>query len=297
MEAEVIWETRDGLHRYVIRPGETVYIGRPDNSFLEKYPDLNPLETYIIPLDQSKKPVPTGIHLLTISRLDTKIKITETGDTVQITNHGPRGTGAKNPTLIDGQYIPPGSTIEKPLTKSIRIDLTSIGPTFIITPREILTITPEEPIRLPSTIAQELINKGLVKESAKIDEGTTAVVVTGIIGKEILTKLENMNIVIEEIKNHIMEKERTKQQLLLIKEKLLTIYMEIDTEPKKALTAINELKLTPYKNQITKIGSHAKTLYNEIIILSQQPPIPTTIQQIKQKIQELIQQIKANEEA
>ena len=296
MEAEIIWETRGGLRRYIIRPGETVYIGRPNSRILEKHPGLNPLETYIIPQDETRKPVPTGIQLLTISRLDTKIKISETGGIVEITNHGPHGTGSKNPTLVDGEQLPPGATARKPLTRTIRVDLTGIGPTFIITPRKTITITPEEPVRLPSTIARELINKGLVKESAEIDEGTTAVVVTGTLGKEILTKLENMNIVIEEIKNRIMEKEQTRQHLILIKDKLQTIYMQIDTEPKKALTAINELKLTPYKTRIASISSRARTLYNEIVILAEQPPTPTTIRQIKQKIQELTQQIKTHEE-
>ena len=294
-DAEVIWESQGRLHRYTVKPGQTLFIGRPDKNLLQTHPNLNPLETHIIPVDPPGNPVPTGIQLLTISRLHTKIKTSNTGDTVEITNHGLSGRGAKNPTLVNGQPIPPGQTVKLPLDTTITIDLTSIGPTFTITPRRTLTIPRGQPVRLPASIARELIARGLVEESAQVDQDTTTIIASGALGR-VLAKLEDLNIVIREIHEDLHGKQKEKMQLHLIKEKLLTIYMEIDTQPRKALSAISELKLTPYKNRITSLDTRAKTLYNEIIILAQQPPTPTTIKQIKQKIQELTQQIKAHEE-
>lgn len=282
----LLWEANGKLHEYPLKPGTTYYIGRPRTKHLLKHPWMKPEGVYIIPENTREKPVYTGHDTLLVSRLDTKITISYTGDTVEIENHGPQGHGARNPTFINGRRLPPGEKIRLRLNdgQTATIELTSMGPSFTLAARKnnktILNIEPDLPTVIPKTIAKELENKGLVKEVAELREDSL------IVAKEGKIKIKDYIIIIKPQENQENKKEKSYQQL---KDLLNEAYRQINKHTEEAKIILAKIKLEHYKKLLRELDEEAYAIYQQLIILLQHEDPETNKQKILDLIDKLIQ--------
>ena len=283
-EIILLWQAKDKLHQYKLEPGKTYYIGRPTMETLQRHPDLSPFGVYIIPEDPDEKPHYTGYDTTLVSRLDTRITITRRGDKIKIKNHGPKGTGAKNPTIINNQILAPGEEKEITLndTGNISLELTSQGPTFTIAVREQektkIRLETGTPITLPKTLAEQLVKRGLVEEAVDLGD-TMEIVIKPEAGDSLLVELLSELLGTLRIVKTSMEKiaqqpsmekqrEKEKQGLQRIDMILSDIYMSLDRDPGQAQIQFQRLeKIKEYGELIENLGERAKTIYESLRML------------------------------
>ncbi len=305
-EAVLIWQAQGRLHEYPLEPGIKYYIGRPTYKHILENPDLSPYGIYIIPDDPGAKPYYTGYDALVVSRLDTMIQVSPLRDKLIIKNHGPMGTGAKNPTIIDGRVIGPGEEVVVPLDnpRSITIELTSLGPTFTLAIREreetTITIRPGSIVRLPKLVADALEEKGLVKQSVDLGEDKEIVLAAAqnqdiiILKREELGVISELKIVVEKIYQQLSQQQEKQQEKLSyhrIERILYNLYVLLDRDPEQARAQFKRLELEENKKLLEKLGPQAMSIYNSLKILINEP-ITLHKEKTKKQILQLLEIVK-----
>ena len=249
----LIWSFDDSDKRFVLK-SDRYFLGRPDYQDLEKLGgDFSSLDVLIFnPEDYSEKEF-TGFR----SRVELVIR-----------DHGSRGTGSKNGTLVNEKTLPKGG--EAVVREGDTIRLSTLGPIFLIgVQREEQTeisLSADVPVEVPTQIAQRLVEKNVALDHFRVGN-RSFVVVRGAgtvdLGRDLL-----VNIVNESLDKKILKVIlHTKAELIRVKD---SIREGREEDAKYSLEALKELlKSGFYKHFFEKIGAEnlIDDIYNEVIKL------------------------------
>ncbi len=125
LEAAIEWTIAGTTKRIRLERG-AYFIGRPPGNT-----GLNPLKIYVFPPHAS--PIDTGYRdeVPVVSRLH--LLLIHAGAEIIIVDHGPRGEGSKNGTIVNGRKLPPRGVYTLRPGMQARVQLTPRGPSFTIT--------------------------------------------------------------------------------------------------------------------------------------------------------------------
>ncbi|MCD6301638.1 MAG: FHA domain-containing protein [Staphylothermus sp.] len=266
----LIWSFDDSDKRFVLK-SDRYFLGRPDYQDLEKLGgDFSSLDVLIFnPEDYSEKEF-TGFRSLVVSRRHALFYKRRNGNRVElvIRDHGSRGTGSKNGTLVNEKTLPKGG--EAVVREGDTIRLSTLGPIFLIgVQREEQTeisLSADVPVEVPTQIAQRLVEKNVALDHFRVGN-RSFVVVRGAgtvdLGRDLL-----VNIVNESLDKKILKVIlHTKAELIRVKD---SIREGREEDAKYSLEALKELlKSGFYKHFFEKIGAEnlIDDIYNEVIKL------------------------------
>jgi len=181
MRYALVWSEGGRERRAVISFGER-FLGRVPREDAEALGvSVNPFAVYIYSTDGGEV-VNTGIESLVVGRRHAKLVARPGGvgvhPTLDIIDHGMRGTGSRNGTYVNGERIRPGEAVRLQVGDKVR--LASIGPIFIVAAHSegetVIRAVADLPEELPRETADKLERIGLIAERRDVDDMAVVVI-------------------------------------------------------------------------------------------------------------------------